>query len=165
MARPVPTDTGRKTGTFSAACACACGSGLAVTRLPEHRPGSRDDGLPRTRTADEAGVDLMLPIARRPGRGGDTDFHGGVPEPITWAAGILAPTTRVSASATLHTAFGHPLVTASQAALARTAHGPAGVCEKKTIAAPTARLRTAAAAASRTAAALTAARTPNRKAG
>jgi dimethylsulfone monooxygenase len=45
---------------------------------------------------DEAGIDFMLPIARWIGYGGETDFHGGVLETMTWAAGLLAATKNIA---------------------------------------------------------------------
>jgi FMNH2-dependent dimethyl sulfone monooxygenase len=68
------------------------------------------------RLLDDAGIDFMLPIARWIGYGGETDFHGGVLETMTWAAGLLASTKDISVFATIHTAANHPVVVAKQIA-------------------------------------------------
>ena len=62
--------------------------------------------------ADEAGIDFMLPISRWKGYGGDTDFHGATFETITWAAGLLAATARMTVFCTVHAPLFHPLIAA-----------------------------------------------------
>ena len=77
---------------------------------------------------DEAGIDFMLPIARWIGYGGETDFHGGVLETMTWAAGLLAATKNIAVFATIHTAANHPAVVAKQiATIDQIGHGRAGL--------------------------------------
>jgi alkanesulfonate monooxygenase SsuD/methylene tetrahydromethanopterin reductase-like flavin-dependent oxidoreductase (luciferase family) len=99
-------------GLFSANCS----SGLTVTAREDRWSGSWADNLAMARTADDLGIDFLLPIARFIGYGGPTNFHGGVLEPVAWAAGLLASTRRISVFATVHTAFNHPVVTAKQLA-------------------------------------------------
>lgn len=99
-------------GLFSANCS----SGLTVTARPDRWSGSWADNLALARKADALGIDFLLPIARFIGYGGSTNFHGGVLEPVAWAAGLLAATERISVFATVHTAFNHPVVTAKQLA-------------------------------------------------
>ncbi|MFK8021512.1 MAG: LLM class flavin-dependent oxidoreductase, partial [Pseudomonadales bacterium] len=101
-----------KLGIFSANCS----SGMAVTKVEERWRNSWENNLDLVKQCDDAGVEFMLPIARWIGYGGDTDFHGGVLEPVTWAAGLLANTKRIQVFATVHTAFNHPIVTAKQLA-------------------------------------------------
>lgn len=93
-----------------------CSGGLAVTTIPERWSASWEDNLRLARLADQVGIDFMLPIARWIGYGGTTNFHEGVLEPIPWATAIVANTTRLTAFATVHTAFNHPVVTAKQLA-------------------------------------------------
>ena len=112
MARQILQDNGMKLGIFSANCS----SGLAVTKVEERWSGSWEDNLAMVRIADAAGIDFMLPIARWIGYGGETNFHEGVLDPITWAAGLLANTERITVFSTVHTAFNHPLVVAKQLA-------------------------------------------------
>jgi alkanesulfonate monooxygenase SsuD/methylene tetrahydromethanopterin reductase-like flavin-dependent oxidoreductase (luciferase family) len=124
MTRRILEDTGMKLGIFSANCS----SGLAVTTAEDRWSGSWDENLRLVKTADEAGIDFMLPIARWIGYGGATNFHEGVLEPIAWGAGLLASTERITVFATVHSAFNHPLVTAKQmATLDQIGHGRAGL--------------------------------------
>ncbi|MGI9295901.1 MAG: LLM class flavin-dependent oxidoreductase, partial [Pseudomonadales bacterium] len=101
-----------KLGIFSANCS----SGMAVTKVPERWQNSWENNLRLVRMCDEAGLEFMLPIARWIGYGGDTDFHGGVLETVTWAGGLLAHSKKIQVFATVHTAFNHPIVTAKQLA-------------------------------------------------
>lgn len=101
-----------KLGIFSANCS----SGMAVTKVPERWQNSWENNLKLVRQCDEAGLEFMLPIARWIGYGGDTDFHGGVLETVTWAGGLLAHSNNIQVFATVHTAFNHPIVSAKQLA-------------------------------------------------
>ncbi|WP_118134421.1 LLM class flavin-dependent oxidoreductase [Oceanicella sp. SM1341] len=103
---------GFKLGTFSSNCS----SGMTVTKIPERWDASWENNLKLGRMLDEAGIDFMLPIARWIGYGGETDFHGGVLEPVVWATALLASTQRISVFATVHTAANNPVVTAKQIA-------------------------------------------------
>lgn len=105
-----------------------CTGGLAVTTIPERWDASWDSNLRLAQVADSVGIDFILPIARWIGYGGDTNFHEGVLEPIPWATGIVSRTERVTAFATLHTAFNHPVVSAKQlATIDRIAPGRVGL--------------------------------------
>lgn len=99
-----------KLGLFSPNCA----GGMAVTTVPERWQATWDNNLRLARLADDVGLEFLLPIARWTGYGGETDFQGESLETITWAAGLLAQTRRISVFATAHTAFTHPLVAAKQ---------------------------------------------------
>jgi alkanesulfonate monooxygenase SsuD/methylene tetrahydromethanopterin reductase-like flavin-dependent oxidoreductase (luciferase family) len=101
-----------KLGIFSANCS----SGMAVTKIPERWSASWEDNLRMAQIADEVGIDFLLPIARWIGYGGDTNFHEGVLETVSWAAALLAATKRITVFSTVHTAFNHPIVTAKQLA-------------------------------------------------
>lgn len=111
-------------GTFSSNCS----SGMTVTKVPERWVNSWDNNLRLGRLLDEAGIDFMLPIARWIGYGGETDFHGGVLETMTWAAALLASTKRITVFATIHTTANHPVVVAKQiATIDQIGHGRAGL--------------------------------------
>jgi FMNH2-dependent dimethyl sulfone monooxygenase len=99
-----------KLGLFSPNCA----GGMAATTVPERWQATWDNNLKLARLADAAGLEFLLPIARWTGYGGTSDFQGESLETITWAAGLLASTARISVFATAHTAFTHPLVAAKQ---------------------------------------------------
>lgn len=95
-------------GTFSSNCS----SGMTPTKIAERWDNSWDNNLALAKMLDDAGIDFMLPIARWIGYGGETDFHGGVLETMTWAAGLLAATKNIAVFATIHTAANHPAVVA-----------------------------------------------------
>jgi alkanesulfonate monooxygenase SsuD/methylene tetrahydromethanopterin reductase-like flavin-dependent oxidoreductase (luciferase family) len=101
-----------KLGIFSANCS----SGMAVTKVAERWNNTWENNLKLAQMCDEAGLEFLLPIARWIGYGGDTDFHGGVLETVTWAGGLLAQTNNIQVFATVHTACNHPVVTAKQLA-------------------------------------------------
>lgn len=103
---------GFKLGTFSSNCS----SGMTVTKAPERWKNTWENNLRLGKMLDEAGIDFMLPIARWIGYGGETDFHGGVLETMTWAAGLLANTANLTVFATIHTAANNPVVVAKQIA-------------------------------------------------
>ena len=91
-----------------------CSSGRAVTTVPERWTGSWADSLALARMADEAGIDFMLPIGRWKGYGGDTDYQGETLETITWAAGLLASTRRITVFGTVHAPLFHPIMAAKK---------------------------------------------------
>jgi alkanesulfonate monooxygenase SsuD/methylene tetrahydromethanopterin reductase-like flavin-dependent oxidoreductase (luciferase family) len=99
-----------KLGLFGANCS----SGRAVTTVPERWSGSWQDCLRLARMADEAGIEFMLPVGRWKGYGGDTDYQGETLETVTWAAGLLAATQRLTVFGTVHAPLIHPLIAAKQ---------------------------------------------------
>jgi FMNH2-dependent dimethyl sulfone monooxygenase len=99
-------------GTFSSNCS----GGMTVSTLPERWVANWQNNLKLGQMLDDAGIDFMLPIARFIGYGGETDFHGGVLETITWATALLASTQRITVFGTVHTAANHPVVLAKQIA-------------------------------------------------
>jgi FMNH2-dependent dimethyl sulfone monooxygenase len=101
-----------KLGTF----ASNCSGGMSVTKVPERWQNTWPNNLKLAKLLDDAGIDFMLPIARWIGYGGETNFHGGVLETMTWAAGLLAHTKNITVFATIHAAVNHPVVVAKQIA-------------------------------------------------
>jgi FMNH2-dependent dimethyl sulfone monooxygenase len=99
-----------KLGLFGANCS----SGRAVTKAPERWSGSWPDCLRLAQMADEADIEFMLPIGRWKGYGGDTDYQGATLETVTWAAGLLAQTKRMTVFGTVHAALIAPLIAAKQ---------------------------------------------------
>src|SRR5262245_66345008 len=87
-----------KIGLFGANCS----SGRAVTLVPERWSGSWPDNRKLAEMADAAGIDFLLPIGRWQGYGGATAYQGATLEPIPWAPGLLAPTTRVPSCRRVH---------------------------------------------------------------
>jgi FMNH2-dependent dimethyl sulfone monooxygenase len=99
-----------KIGLFGANCS----SGRSATTLPERWSASWPDCLKLARMADAAGIDFLLPIGRWKGYGGETDFHGTTLETVTWAAGLLAATERITVFGTVHAPLFHPLIAAKE---------------------------------------------------
>jgi len=99
-----------KLGLFGANCS----SGRAVTLVPERWSGSWPDCLRLAVMADEAGIDFMLPVGRWKGYGGDTDYQGATLETVTWAAGLLAKTKRLTVFGTVHAPLIHPVIAAKE---------------------------------------------------
>jgi FMNH2-dependent dimethyl sulfone monooxygenase len=99
-----------KIGLFGANCS----SGRSATTVPERWSASWADCLQLARMADDAGIDFMLPIGRWKGYGGATDFHGSTLETVTWAAGLLAATERITVFGTVHAPLFHPLIAAKE---------------------------------------------------
>jgi alkanesulfonate monooxygenase SsuD/methylene tetrahydromethanopterin reductase-like flavin-dependent oxidoreductase (luciferase family) len=99
-----------KIGVFGANCS----SGRSATTVPERWSASWPDCLALARMAEEAGIDFMLPIGRWKGYGGDTDFHGETLETLTWAAGLLASTKRITVFGTVHAPLFNPIIAAKE---------------------------------------------------
>jgi dimethylsulfone monooxygenase len=99
-----------KLGLFGANCS----SGRAVTLVPERWTGSWPDCLALAQMADQAGIEFMLPVGRWKGYGGDTDYQGTTLETVTWAAGLLAATRRITVFGTIHAPLFHPVIAAKQ---------------------------------------------------
>lgn len=97
-----------KIGVFGANCS----SGRSATTVPERWSASWPDCLRLARMADAVGIDFMLPIGRWKGYGGETDFHGTTLETVTWAAGLLAATERLTVFGTVHAPLFHPVMAA-----------------------------------------------------
>ncbi len=99
-----------------------------MTRAPERWKAGWDENRDLAVAADRAGVEFMLPIARWLGYGGAGAFQENSLETVTWAAGLLAATERITVLATVHTAFTHPVVAAKQfATVDHIGHGRFGV--------------------------------------
>ena len=103
-----------KLGLFAANCSGA----MTVTTVDERWQATWDDNLRMVKLGDAVGIDFVLPVARWIGYGGQTNFHGGVLDPVVLASAMLAVTERIVVFATIHTAFNHPLVAAKAMATA-----------------------------------------------
>jgi dimethylsulfone monooxygenase len=99
-----------KLGLFGANCS----SGRAVTMVPERWSGSWPDCVRLAQMADRAGIEFMLPIGRWKGYGGETDYQGATWETVTWAAGLLAKTRRLTVFGTVHAPLIAPLIAAKE---------------------------------------------------
>ena len=101
-----------KLGLFGANCS----SGRTYTNAPERWDPSWSNNVALACMADDAGIEAMIPIARWKGYGGETNPNGTSWESITWAAGLLAATSRINVFATVHVPLNHPVVAAKQMA-------------------------------------------------
>jgi alkanesulfonate monooxygenase SsuD/methylene tetrahydromethanopterin reductase-like flavin-dependent oxidoreductase (luciferase family) len=91
-------------------------SGRTYNTAPERWDASWANNVALAQTADAAGLECMVPIARWKGYGGDSNPNGEAWESITWAAGLLAATQRINVFATVHVPLLHPVVAAKQMA-------------------------------------------------
>jgi alkanesulfonate monooxygenase SsuD/methylene tetrahydromethanopterin reductase-like flavin-dependent oxidoreductase (luciferase family) len=91
-----------------------CSSGRAATRVPERWGASWEENLALAQMADDAGIDMMIPVGRWRGYGGETNFEGHSWESVTWATGLLAQTQRMHIFATVHAPLVHPVYAAKQ---------------------------------------------------
>src|SRR3569833_139507 len=80
--------------------------------------GRLDISWPNTLTlaqlADEMDFELIVPVARWRGFGGDHNPQGAGFEAYTWAAGLGALTKSVGVAATSHISLNHPIISAKQ---------------------------------------------------
>lgn len=87
-----------------------------------------EQNLLLARQAEALGFDLLVPVGRWKGFGGQTDFNGDCLEVYTWAAALAAVTERIHIFATSHVPTVHPILAAKQAAtIDRISHGRFGI--------------------------------------
>lgn len=87
-----------------------------------------EQNLALARQAEALGFDLLVPVGRWKGFGGETDFNGDCLEVYTWAAALAAVTERIHIFATSHVPTVHPIVAAKQAAtIDRISNGRFGI--------------------------------------
>jgi FMNH2-dependent dimethyl sulfone monooxygenase len=96
--------------------ASAIGPARPVAQAPEQWVNSGGNNVTLSKMSDEAEMDFMLPIALWIVECGPRDFHGGVLEARTWAAGLLALTKSITIFATIHAAANHHAIFAKQIA-------------------------------------------------
>jgi dimethylsulfone monooxygenase len=104
-----------------------CNNGLSLTTAETSFDASWDQTLAISRRAEEIGMEMLIPIARWRGLGGETDPFNRSFETMTWAAGIAAGTERINIVSTLHLPMTHPVSAAKQCAtIDHIAHGRYG---------------------------------------
>jgi alkanesulfonate monooxygenase SsuD/methylene tetrahydromethanopterin reductase-like flavin-dependent oxidoreductase (luciferase family) len=101
-----------KLGTFSTNVS----GGMSISAVPTSYEVTWEHTLAIARKADQMGLDMVIPVGRWRGYGGETDFNGTSFETYTWAAGLAQATERVMCFATSHVPITHPVVAAKQAA-------------------------------------------------
>ncbi len=73
------------------------------------------DNISLARAADKAGLELLVPVGRWAGFGGETNFSVESYETYTWAAGIGQATETIGIMTTSHIPVIHPIMAAKQA--------------------------------------------------
>jgi dimethylsulfone monooxygenase len=107
---PLFSDNRLKLGVFGANVSNGCAATTAPGHLEMTWPNSRDIVV----TADAAGFEALVPVARWKGFGGETNFNGTCYETLTWAAGMGAATNHAAIFCTTHVPTIHPVVAAKQ---------------------------------------------------
>lgn len=105
-----------------------CSGGLAFTTVPESWDASWENNNKLADLADRSGIECLVPVARWKGFGGRSNVNAASFETITWAAGLLARTQRLTAFGTIHVQMIHPILAAKQIVTAdHIGHGRVGV--------------------------------------
>ena len=93
-----------------------CNNGCAMTTAPEGHFLTWDLTKKIATTADDAGFEVLVPVARWQGLGGENNFNGRNFETYTWAAGLASITKNITLTTTSHVQTTHPIFAAKQAA-------------------------------------------------
>ena len=91
-------------------------NGLSFTSAPTSHEITWEHSAAISRLADRSGIDLLIPVARWRGLGGDTDPFAESFETMTWAAATAAETQHITVVSTLHLTLTHPVTAAKQVA-------------------------------------------------
>jgi len=108
---PLWNENKMKLGIFGANVSNGCAMTMAEGRLETTWPNTKMI----CSTADRAGFEALVPVARWKGFGGPTNFNGTCFETYTWAAAISAITDQISVLSTSHVPTVHPILAAKQA--------------------------------------------------
>jgi alkanesulfonate monooxygenase SsuD/methylene tetrahydromethanopterin reductase-like flavin-dependent oxidoreductase (luciferase family) len=95
-----------------------CSHGSTVTTADGAWPMTWEDNAALARMVDAAGMEVLLPVGRWKGYGGETNFNNRTFESFTWASGIGAVTKHCTVFATVHAPLVHPVAAAKMAATA-----------------------------------------------
>ena len=95
-----------------------CSHGSTVTTADGIWPMDWDDNAKLARMADAAGLEVLLPVGRWKGYGGQTNFNHRTFESLTWASALGAITSYSTIFATVHAPLIHPIAAAKMAATA-----------------------------------------------
>jgi alkanesulfonate monooxygenase SsuD/methylene tetrahydromethanopterin reductase-like flavin-dependent oxidoreductase (luciferase family) len=86
--------------------------GIAMTRAAERWQAKWDDIVQVAQTADQAGFEILLPLQRWKGFGGETDPRGWCFETFAYAAALSGHTKRIMLYSTVHVPLVHPVFAA-----------------------------------------------------
>jgi FMNH2-dependent dimethyl sulfone monooxygenase len=107
---PLHSDNRLKLGVFGANVSNGC----AATTAPGHLEMTWANSSDIVTTADDAGFEALVPVARWKGFGGATNFNGICYKTLAWAAGMGALTKPAAVFSTTHVPTIHPIVAAKQ---------------------------------------------------
>src|SRR5262245_41811906 len=93
-----------------------CAGGLAITKAPERWKAQWDDIVAATQIADRARFELVLPLARWRGYGGEIDNAAWSFETMTQGAALAAVTHHAAIFVTVHVPLVHPVFAAKAVA-------------------------------------------------
>ena len=93
-----------------------CSHGSTVTMADGVWPMTWSDNANLAQMVDNSGMEVLLPVGRWKGYGGDTNFNNRTFESFTWASGISAITEHCTVFATVHAPLIHPVAAAKMAA-------------------------------------------------
>jgi alkanesulfonate monooxygenase SsuD/methylene tetrahydromethanopterin reductase-like flavin-dependent oxidoreductase (luciferase family) len=105
---PMSNANGFKLGLFS----INAEGGTSFTKVPDRWRAEWSEIETLAQTADTAGLEFILPIARWKGYGGETDVRGASFETLTHAAALAAITRRIAIFSTVHVPLVHPVFAA-----------------------------------------------------
>jgi dimethylsulfone monooxygenase len=121
---PLLNENGFKLGLFS----INAEGGTAFTTVPNRWRAEWDEIEKLAQTADAAGLEFLLPIARWKGYGGTTDVRGASFETLAHAAALAAVTRRIAIFSTVHVPLVHPVFAAKAlTTIDHVSHGRAGL--------------------------------------
>jgi alkanesulfonate monooxygenase SsuD/methylene tetrahydromethanopterin reductase-like flavin-dependent oxidoreductase (luciferase family) len=105
-----------------------CAGGLAITKAPERWQAQWDDIVAAAQAADLARFELILPLARWRGYGGEIDNAAWSFETMTQGAALAALTHQAAIFVTVHVPLVHPVFAAKAVAtIDHISHGRAGL--------------------------------------
>jgi FMNH2-dependent dimethyl sulfone monooxygenase len=121
---PLLNENGFRLGLFS----INAEGGTAFTTVPNRWRAEWDEIAKLAQTADAAGLEFLLPIARWKGYGGATDVRGASFETLAHAAALAAITRRIAIFSTVHVPLVHPVFAAKAlTTIDHVSHGRAGL--------------------------------------
>ena len=86
--------------------------GASITLADRSFEPSIEHSIKVSKLADELGFEMLVPLARWKGLGGQTDFNGQQMEPFNWATAMAQHTDYAGVFATAHAPAIHPLYAA-----------------------------------------------------
>ena len=95
-----------------------CSHGSTVTKADNSWRMTWEENKQLAQLIDASGMEVLLPVGRWKGYGGETNFNNRTFESFTWASGIGAVTRHCTVFATIHAPLIHPVAAAKMAATA-----------------------------------------------